>query len=216
LIYIIYRNNIYRDNTLLFVYNKAKILKGGGNMFSVRLLCILLILLILPAFAFAAGKHEGLNCVGCHGIHNAKTGEDIFGVDPNTKAISPWTKKPFEGTTALCLGCHETTDRGGLGILAVSASHSHPYGIVPNPKVATVPDVFLRNGKLECVGCHDPHPSCLNYKYLRVDTAKGAKMGNFCAMCHPSKADPSVLKDLRIFNSMDEKKFAPPAPSMKK
>lgn len=171
-----------------------------------RLLCIVILVLALPAVTLAAGKHEGLNCVGCHGIHTAK-GDIIFAVAPNTKALNPVTKQPYGGITALCLGCHESTERGGLGILAVSATHSHPYGVKPNPKVAVVPDVFLRGGKLECVGCHDPHPSNLNYKYLRVDTSKGAKMENFCAMCHPAKADPSVLKNLKIFNSMDERKF---------
>lgn len=174
-----------------------------------KILCVVFLVLSLPAVVLAAGKHEGLNCTGCHGIHTAK-GDIIFAVAPNTKAINPTTKKPYGGITALCLGCHESTARGGLGILSVSASHSHPYGVKARPKVALVPDVFLRAGKkLECVGCHDPHPSNLNYKYLRVDTAKGAKMQNFCAMCHPAKADPSVLKDLKIFNSMDERKFAP-------
>ncbi len=173
-----------------------------------RVLCVVFLVLALPAVALAAGKHEGLNCTGCHGIHTAK-GDIIFAVAPNTKAINPKTKQPYGGITALCLGCHESTERGGLGILSVSATHSHPYGVKANPKVAMVPDVFLRDGKLECVGCHDPHPSNLNYKYLRVDTAKGVKMQNFCAMCHPAKADPSVLKELKIFNSMDERKFAP-------
>jgi predicted CXXCH cytochrome family protein len=173
-----------------------------------RLLCIVVLVLALPAVVSAAGKHEGLNCTGCHGIHTAK-GEIIFAVAPNTKATNPVTGQPYGGITALCLGCHESTDRGGLGILSVSASHSHPYDVKPNAKVAIVSATFLRDGKLECVGCHDPHPSNLNYKYLRVDTAKGAKMQNFCAMCHPAKADPSVLKDLKIFNSMDESKFAP-------
>ncbi len=179
-----------------------------------RFLGILIVLLALPAIAFAAGKHEGLNCTGCHGIHSAK-GNIIFAVEPNKKAINPKTKQPYTGITALCLGCHETMEKGGLGILAVSASHSHPYGVDANPKVAIVPAVFMRAGKLECVGCHDPHPSNTNYKYLRVDTAKGAKMQNFCAMCHPAKADPSVLRDLKIFDSMDERKFAPPTPSKK-
>jgi len=173
-----------------------------------KVFCIVVLVLALPAVTLAAGKHEGLNCTGCHGIHDAK-GEIIFVVAPNTKAISPWTNKPFAGITALCLACHESTERGGLGILAVSASHSHPYDVAPRTKIAVVPSIFLREGKLECVGCHDPHPSNLNHKYLRVDTAKGAKMQNFCAMCHPAKADPSVLKDLKIFNSMDESKFAP-------
>ncbi|MEW6067381.1 MAG: cytochrome c3 family protein [Nitrospirota bacterium] len=173
-----------------------------------RVLVIAILLLALPALAFAAGKHDGLNCTGCHGIHTAK-GEIIIAVAPNLKAINPKTKAPFGGITALCLGCHETPERGGLGILAISATHSHPYGVAANQKVAIVPDVFLRGGKLECVGCHDPHPSNPNYKYLRVDTAKGAKMQDFCAMCHPMKADPRAFKQMKIFDSMDERKFAP-------
>lgn len=183
-------------------------------MVKLRFLGILILILALPAIAFAAGKHEGLNCTGCHGIHTAK-GDIIFAVEPNKKATNPRTKQPYAGITTLCLGCHESTDRGGLGILAVSATHSHPYGIDARPKVAIVPDVFLRDSRLDCVGCHDPHPSNTNYKYLRVDTSKGAKMQNFCAMCHPAKADPSVLRDLKIFNSMDERKFAPPTPPKK-
>jgi predicted CXXCH cytochrome family protein len=115
-------------------------------------------------------------------------------------------------------------ERGGLGIKAVSSNHSHPYGVAANPKVAIVPPEFLRDGKLECVGCHDPHPSNMNYKYLRVDTAKGAKLADFCAMCHPMKADAKAA-DLKIFDSMDERKYsgeekkapaAPKAPSAPK
>ena len=182
-------------------------------MTKLRFLGIAVLLLALPALAYAAGGHDGLNCTGCHGIHNAK-GEIIFAIAPNTKAINPWTKKPFTGTTALCLGCHETIEKGGLGILAISSTHSHPYGVSPNPKVAKVPSVFLRDGMLECVGCHDPHPSDVFYKYLRVDTNKGANMGVFCAMCHPSKADPRAVKELKIFNSMDETRMMTPSPMM--
>jgi predicted CXXCH cytochrome family protein len=71
---------------------------------------------------------------------------------------------------------------------------------------------FLRDGKLECVGCHDPHASNRNWALLRVDTQKGTDMDTFCAMCHASKADPSTvdaIKRLTIFDSMDETK--PPA-----
>lgn len=175
-----------------------------------KVLGIMILSLAVPAAVFAAGAHDGLNCTGCHGVHNAK-GEIIFAVEPNKKAVNPKTKQPFTGTTALCLGCHETIENGGMGIAAVSSKHSHPYNVAANPKVATVPDVFLRGGKLECVGCHDPHPSNPNYKYLRVDTAKGSKMQDFCGMCHGSKADPASLKGMRIFDSMDERKGAAPA-----
>lgn len=169
----------------------------------------------LPVISFGAGAHDGLNCTGCHGIHTAK-GEIIFAVEPNKKSINPKTKQPSSGTTALCLGCHETMDKGGLGIMPVSATKSHPFGIVPNQKVATMPSILLRDGRLECVGCHDPHPSNPNYKYLRVGTAGGAKMQTFCTMCHASKSGVTP-EMVTIFDSMDERKITPkPAPSPKK
>lgn len=170
-------------------------------------LLLLALLLVFPAVALAAGAHDGLDCTGCHGIHDAK-GEIIFAVAPNTTSINPITQEPYGGVTALCLGCHETIDKGGMGILPVSRAMSHPFGLTPNPKVATVPDVFLREGKLECVGCHDPHPSNTNYKYLRVDTKGGSSIQGFCSMCHGSKSE-SKASEMQIFNSMDERTAAP-------
>jgi len=143
---------------------------------------------------FGAGPHDSLSCTGCHGIHNAKTGELIFAVDPNKKLVNPTTKQVYTGTTALCLGCHASEADGGMGIAPVSPTHSHPFGVVPNPKLASVPAEALRDNKLECVGCHNPHPSNANYKYLRVDTAGGSKMENFCAYCHSTEAGPAATK----------------------
>ncbi len=160
--------------------------------------------LLTPQSLYAAGRHEGLNCTGCHAIHTAQ-GDIIFSVEPNKKVVNPRTKKPYSGVTALCLGCHETIEHGGMGIIPISAAMSHPYGVTPNPKVAYVPPAFLRKGKLECVGCHDPHPSNPNYRYLRVDTKNGADMQKFCAVCHASKADVNVT-NVKVFSSMDETK----------
>ncbi|MBI4822944.1 MAG: cytochrome C [Nitrospirae bacterium] len=170
--------------------------------------------LALPMVSYGAGAHDGLSCTGCHGIHTAK-GDVIFAVEPNKKAINPKTKQPTTGTTALCLGCHETMDKGGIGIMPVSATMSHPFGIAPDSKVATVPSILLRGGKLECVGCHDPHPSNSNYKYLRVDVGRGEKMQVFCSMCHGSKSGVKA-EMVNIFDSMDERKaIQEPKPAVK-
>lgn len=160
------------------------------------------VLFLLPVLAFGAGKHDMLMCTGCHSIHDAK-GALIFAVDPNKTAVNPRTKKPYEGVTALCIGCHETT--GGMGIAPVTGMKSHPYGMTPNPKVATVPESLMKNGQLECTGCHDPHPSNTNHKYLRVDTSGGSKMQNFCSLCHSSKSGIKIPED-KIFSSMDERR----------
>lgn len=169
-----------------------------------RTLSIAILLILIPVISSGAGKHELLNCTGCHSIHTAK-GELIFAVEPNKKAVNPATKTPYTGVTALCLGCHETPEKGGAGIAPISGAMSHPFSITPNPKVATVPQGLLRDGKLECVGCHDPHPSNPNYRYLRVDTKGGREMETFCALCHSSKAEKGS-KDIKIFDSMDERK----------
>lgn len=169
----------------------------------VRRLAVVALAFALPLAARAAGGHDSVGCTGCHAIHTAK-GEIIFAVQPNKQAINPKTKQPYGGTTALCLGCHEESSKGGQGYAPVSGSHSHPYGLATvNAKVAKVPGELMRDGRFECIGCHDPHPSNPNYKYLRVDTAKGSKMDGFCAVCHPVKTDAPASK-VAIFDSMDE------------
>ncbi|MCP4657917.1 MAG: cytochrome C [bacterium] len=177
-----------------------------------RYASVMLMVLLLPAVAFAAGGHEGLVCTGCHSIHEAKA-DIIFALDANLEAVNPLTNSSYTGVSALCLSCHE--DTGGMGILPVFGSASHPYGVAPDPRIAEVPALFLRDGTLGCVGCHDPHPSNANYQYLRVPTARGNQMQDFCNLCHVSKsgvrADPSG-----VFTSMDEQNppmaAAPPAP----
>ncbi len=158
----------------------------------------------LPLSARAAGGHDSIGCTGCHSIHTAK-GEIIFAVQPNKQDLNPKTKQPYGGTTALCLACHDESSKGGQGYAPVSGHMSHPYGLTTvNAKIARVPPELLRDGRFECIGCHDPHPSNPNYKYLRVDTAKGSKMDAFCAVCHPVKTDAPAAK-VALFTSMDER-----------
>ena len=167
---------------------------------------------LLPLSAFATGGHDAVGCTGCHSIHTAK-GEIIFAVAANKQSINPKTKQPYTGTTALCLGCHEESSKGGQGYAPISGHMSHPYGLASvDAKVAKVPPELLREGgRFECMGCHDPHPSNPYYKYLRVDTAKGSKMDAFCGVCHASKADAALVAKTAIFTSMDESAGRAPA-----
>jgi predicted CXXCH cytochrome family protein len=167
---------------------------------------VLAALAALPLSALATGGHDAVGCTGCHSIHTSK-GDIIFAVSPNKTVVNPKTKQPYTGTTALCLGCHEETSKGGQGYAPVSAHISHPYGLAQvNAKIAKVPAELLREGgRFECLGCHDPHPSNPYYKYLRVDTAKGSKIDAFCAVCHPIKADTQTVAEKAVlFTSMDE------------
>ena len=167
----------------------------------------LVAVLAAPAAALAAGGHDSVGCNGCHAIHTAK-GDIIFAVAPNKTDVNPKTKQPYTGVTALCLGCHQESNKGGQGYAPVHANMSHPYGLAAvDAKVAKVPPELLREGgRFECLGCHDPHPSNPNFKYLRVDTGpKGGNMDGFCAVCHPIKADTAVASSKAVlFTSMDE------------
>jgi predicted CXXCH cytochrome family protein len=159
---------------------------------------LVLAILLIPGVSSAAGLHESLSCSGCHGIHTAQD-DIIFAVKANKTEINPLTKKPYSGVTALCLGCH-------TGIMPVFGKTSHPYGIAPKAKIADVPKDLLRKSMLGCVGCHDPHPSNPNYKYLRVSTGKrGSDMGQFCSLCHSSKSGTRIPAS-SVFSSMDETK----------
>ncbi len=173
-----------------------------------KVLFLAAVLLTMPVFAFAAG-HDALRCVGCHSMHDAK-GDMIFAVKPNTE-VNPATKRPIGGVTALCLGCHETTGHGGFGIKPVEPMMSHPFDVRPNPKVAVVPAQLLINGKLECTGCHEPHPSNPNAKYLRVDVSTKAGMESFCGVCHPGKGKASA-SSVKIYYGTETGGAPAPAP----
>ena len=160
----------------------------------------------LVGIAFAYGPHEGLDCLGCHDPHYAKA-QKLFKVK-NDKYINPRTGKKVQGVNALCLGCHNVQKFGGAGVKPIYLHMTHPVGIKPNPKIAKVPKKLLRDNVLQCVSCHDPHPSNPNWKYLRVSTAKGSKVGAFCMTCHPAKVDNNYykVKSIKIFSSMNEAK----------
>ncbi len=178
--------------------------KGGEDMMRKTLG---LLILAFPLVSYAYGPHEALDCLACHDPHYAKAYK-IFKV-VNKVYPNPRTGKPIDGISALCLGCHNLEKFGGANVRPIFLHMTHPVNIKPNPKIAQVPKKLLRDGILQCVSCHDPHPSNPNWKYLRVDTKGGSQVGRFCALCHPAKADLKFYglrskKDLKVFTSMNE------------
>lgn len=131
--------------------------------------------------ALAAGPHDS-NCVSCHNVHYAK-GNFIIAPQPNTSLDNPASNAKTGGIDSLCLGCHNEAE----GIMPIHLTTTHPTGVAPT--YVKVPEKLLRDGKMSCVSCHNPHPSNTNYKYLVVDTKKGNNIGVFCAVCHTEQAD---------------------------
>ena len=167
----------------------------------------------LTSSLLAGGAHEAVACLGCHSAHYA-VDHKIFAVK-NEKMKNPRTKKRLEGLVAVnCLGCHELEEFGGAGIRPIHLHTTHPIGIVPNKNIADVPDNLLKDGKLDCISCHDPHTSNPNFMYLRVNTGKnGENIQYFCVMCHSAKGDLKMLginsaDEIKVFSSMNQAKGA--------
>jgi len=177
----------------------------------VKLFWLLFVLGMIPSSIYAAGPHDGVSCLGCHSAHFA-VDHKLFAVK-NTKMKNPVDKQTYDKLVAKnCLGCHELTEFGGAGIKPVHMHTTHPIGMIPNPKIASVPKNMLKDGRLDCVSCHEAHPSNKNFMYLRVDTGKnGENIQKLCAACHDAKVDyDSVgikkVNDIKIFSAMDQEK----------
>jgi len=159
---------------------------------------------LLPAAARAAGGHDAVGCAGCHSMHLAR-GEALFALGPNTTVTDPRTGRPIGSLTALCLACHAEREAGGRGASPVSEHFHHPFSVArPDPRLAQVPPELLRGGRFECVGCHDPHPSNPNHRYLRVAVAGAPTLGGYCGLCHPRRSDRAAARP-PVFTSMDER-----------
>ncbi len=168
--------------------------------------------LMTASLSFAAGPHDGLDCLGCHSPHFA-VDDKIFSVK-NTQLTNPVNGESLDGLSAAkCLGCHQLEQFGGAGIRPIHLHTTHPIGIVPNPKIASVPVNLLKDGKLDCISCHEPHPSNTNALYLRVNVGEGAtSVQKLCAVCHSSKVDMASAgidpDNVQVFSSMDQENGA--------
>jgi hypothetical protein len=164
--------------------------------------------LAVPCAAFAMGGHDAVGCAGCHSAH-AVRGAALFALAENRKALDPRTDRPLGPLSALCLSCHADAEEGGRGIAPVSGHLGHPFSLAKvNPRLAKVPPELLRDGRFECVGCHDPHPSNPNYRYLRIAVTRTPTLAELCSVCHPRKADPGAA-GAPLFSTMDERAERP-------
>lgn len=152
-------------------------------------LAALALCLVLPSAPLAAGGHDRVGCLGCHAMHAGRGGPG-FAIAPNEKLLDPRTGKPHGSVTAVCLACHADPQDGGRGVASVSGHFPHPFSRAKvDPRLAQVPAALLRDGRFECVGCHDPHPSNPNYRYLRIAVKETPRLSELCTVCHPRKAE---------------------------
>ncbi len=175
-----------------------------------KLIRIIASLLIITVAILAKGAHDDITCLGCHSAHFAM-GNKAFAVkNTYNSAINPRTGKSLDGLVASrCLGCHQLEKFGGAGVRPIHLHITHPIGMIPNKKIADVPESMLNDGRMDCISCHEAHPSNDNFMYLRVDTDNGKTIQNFCVICHSVKGDLKAMgiddiSDVKVFSAMDQ------------
>ncbi len=123
-----------------------------------------------------AGSHSAnhIRCVDCHQIHESAVrvaNENLGSLDTNTRgafaaaAVSPESnvvlRSPSE-TNDTCLKCHQTEGA------QLSLPYHHP----------------LREGKMSCVDCHDPHGGPAGNNLQTANT------NQLCLSCHAQYRGP--------------------------
>ena len=125
---------------------------------------------------WSGGSHSAnhLRCVDCHQIHDRAlraTNESRISFDTATRgaftagSVSPETNvilRPRSATNDACLKCHQTEGA------QLSMPYHHP----------------LREGKMSCVDCHDPHGGPAG------NNLRTANVNQLCLGCHAQYRGP--------------------------
>lgn len=157
-------------------------------------------------------------CVFCHTPHQVVTAKPLWNHTASVQTFIPYDQtisttlksnpgQP-DGSSKLCLGCHDGTvalgatgtegnisglgtPLGGPASLGTNLSNSHPVSFVfdsaltvqkgelVDPVVLTDKVKLDANSKLQCTSCHDPHDNS-NGNFLVMGNSGGA----LCTTCH--------------------------------
>jgi len=148
------------------------------------------------------------NCETCHGPGKLHADAD----DPATVPMIDLEKLPPDEANTLCTSCHKTSEHvlwqgsqheaRGVACISCHSQHSagsetkllkgrtqmETCGACHRDKIAKLDrsgHMPVREGKMECSTCHNPHGST-NVKLLRV----GDSVGELCTSCHADKRGP--------------------------
>ncbi len=128
--------------------------------------------LMVRGFKGASAQEDSEVCLQCH--------------DRGTHA--GWEGSQHEGRGVTCVTCHshhQSKSEGGLlkeASVTATCAQCHPQ---PAAKMRRASHMPVREGKMECSSCHNPHGST-NVRLLRV----GATINESCLSCHTEKRGP--------------------------
>lgn len=126
----------------------------------------------IRAFASMKPREVSETCVGCH----------------NRSTHAQWKGSMHDSRNLSCITCHSVHNPKGERALLKQASVSetcvqcHKTEVAKTQRFGHMP---VREGKLECTSCHNPHGST-NVRMLKV----GNWVNETCTSCHAEKRGP--------------------------
>lgn len=148
---------------------------------------------------------NGRECKVCHPLQNSlieadinplwesKVSNKIYNIY-SSPTLNAWVSQP-DGSSKLCLSCHDgafASDNIGMDL-----SDDHPVSFTYNSALAgvdkglndpsvtpsgmggTVEKDLLKNGKMQCTSCHNPHQSKYPYHLIMSN-----EKSDLCFKCH--------------------------------
>mgnify|MGYP002725706369 CR=1 FL=1 len=187
-------------------------------------ICLVAALGLLISASIGQAGHEKLKCDECHATHRPETvgfetsevwstknlddGLQTFTLysSPSFDALGTDISQP-DGTSKLCLGCHDGSYMGIAGRLRFGESdlsRTHPVSFTydsslaarvsqnrlndPNTTASGLGDTIRKDllddrSKLQCTSCHDMHGKQALPKMLRFKFGQGSN-DPLCRVCH--------------------------------
>jgi DmsE family decaheme c-type cytochrome len=153
-----------------------------------------------------------LGCESCHGPGQAHIDDEAKGKIAKFKAMKPaevnrtcltchdrgthagWEGSTHEARNLSCATCHSVHKPASFTHQLVKATETQLCATCHRTQVAkterAVAHMPVREGKMACSSCHNPHGSISNVKALKV----GSSVAESCISCHTEMRGPMLFE----------------------